>query len=113
MIVKKAAGKVYGAHFTATEKKAMNMEIQKQLAELNRKHEREIDSMILWVLHSQFGFGPERLKRFYNTFAASIEKLLGQYEMDDSDQIWLCTHLLKEYGVDLDKWREERRDRIE
>lgn len=113
MIVKKAAGKVYGAHFTAAEKKAMNMEIQKQLAELNRKHEREIDSMILWVLHSQFGFGPERLKRFYDTFATSIEKLLGRYEMDDSDQIWLCTHLLKEYGVDLDKWREERRDRIE
>ena len=33
MVVKKVGGKVYGAVLTAAEKKAMNIEIEKQLAE--------------------------------------------------------------------------------
>lgn len=42
------AGKVYGADFTAAERKAMNLEIQRQLAEYSRKHANEIDAIILW-----------------------------------------------------------------
>lgn len=38
MVVKKAGGKIYGAVLTAAEKKAMNMEIERQLAEYTRKH---------------------------------------------------------------------------
>lgn len=38
MHVKKAGGKVYGAILTAAEKKAMDIEIQKELAEYDRKH---------------------------------------------------------------------------
>lgn len=37
MRIKKAAGKVYGAAMTVAEKKAMNLEIQRQLAELEKK----------------------------------------------------------------------------
>lgn len=38
MQVKKAGGKVYGAVLTAAEKKAMDLEIQRELAEYDRKH---------------------------------------------------------------------------
>lgn len=110
VIVKKVGGKVYGASLTAAEKKAMNIEIQRQLAEYERKRIEEIDSMILWVLHSEFGFGPERLKRFYDRFANSIDELIKRYEMEDEDQIWLCTHMLKEYGVNIEKWHNERKE---
>lgn len=58
MQVKKAGGKVYGAVLTAAEKKAMDMEIQRELAEYDRKHIAEIDATILWVLHEQFGLAP-------------------------------------------------------
>lgn len=51
MRIKKAAGKVYGAAMTVAEKKAMNLEIQRQLAEYDKKHATEIDALILWVLH--------------------------------------------------------------
>ena len=57
MRIKKAGGKVYGADFTAAERKAMNLEIQRQLAEHSRKHANEIDAIILWQLHAQYGFG--------------------------------------------------------
>ena len=51
MRVKKVGGKVYGADFTAAERKAMNLEIERQLAEYSRKHANEIDAIILWQLH--------------------------------------------------------------
>lgn len=45
MVVKKAGGKIYGAVLTSAEKKAMNMEIERQLAEYTRKHEVELNAM--------------------------------------------------------------------
>lgn len=38
MIVKKAGGKVYGAVFTAAEKKAMEMEINRQIIEADKRN---------------------------------------------------------------------------
>lgn len=108
MLVKKVGGKVYGASLTAAEKKAMDIEIKKQLAEDDRKHLTEIDAMILWQLHEQFGFGPKRLKQFYDAFAKSMDELVKRHEMDDDDQIWLCTYMIKKYGVDIEKWEKER-----
>ena len=109
MRAKRAAGRVYGASFTSAEKKAMDMEIQRQLAEYDRKHELEIDAMVLWVLHVTEGFGEKRLKRFYDGFAPALDALIHRYDMDDSDQVWLCTKQLKEHGIDISKWHDERR----
>ena len=107
MRIKKAAGKGYGAAMTVAEKKAMNLEIQRQLAEYDKKHATEIDALILWVLHSEFGFGEKRLRRFYDRFNKAIAELLERYVMEENDKVWLCTYLLKQYGIDLEKWREE------
>ena len=92
---------------TVAEKKAMNLEIQRQLAEYDKKHATEIDALILWVLHSEFGFGEKRLRRFYDRFNKAIAELLERYVMEENDKVWLCTYLLKQYGIDLEKWREE------
>lgn len=108
MQVKKSGGKVYGANLTTAERKAMDIEIQKQLAEYTRKHELEIDALILWQLHEQLGFGPKRLRRFYDNFVPAIEEVAGRYEVEDSDRVWMCTHKLKEYGIDIEKWNNER-----
>lgn len=83
MQVKKAGGKVYGAVLTAAEKKAMDLEIQRELAEYDRKHIAEIDATILWVLHEQFGFGAQRLRTYYDAFHDRIKELVSRYEMED------------------------------
>ena len=106
----KAGGKVYGAHLTAAEKKAMDIEIRRQLAEYDLKHANELDAMILWHLHEEFGFGPKRLKQFYDTFAVRLDELIKHYEMIDSDMVWLCTYKLKQYGIDIEEWNKQRRD---
>ena len=74
MHIKKAGGKVYGAILTAAEKKAMDIEIQKELAEYDRKHIAEIDATILWVLHEQFGFGAQRLRTYYDVPSMTVSR---------------------------------------
>jgi hypothetical protein len=106
VIIKKSNGRVYGANLTAAEKKAMDLEIQRQFAEYLNKSENEISAIILWELHEQFGFGPKRLKYFYIHFGKSVKELIARYELENSDDIWLCTRKLKEIGVDLDKWKK-------
>lgn len=107
MQVKKAGGKVFGANLTAAEKKALDMEMKRYFAEYDRKNIQEVDAVVLWVLHEQFGFGPERLKRFFDNFNSSIKDLLARYEMDNSEDVWMCTYKLKEIGVDIEKWYKE------
>ncbi len=91
-------------------KKAMDIEIRRQLAEYDLKHANELDAMILWHLHEEFGFGPKRLKQFYDTFAVRLDELIKHYEMTDSDMVWLCTYKLKQYGIDIEEWNKQRRD---
>lgn len=111
MKVKKSEKRVFGAVMSAAEKKAMDMEIQRQLAEYDRKHIREIDALVLWELREQLGFGNKRLKKFYDNFSRGIEALIRRYEMERGDDVWLCTYKLKEIGCDLEKWEKERGDR--
>ena len=108
MRIKKAGNKIYGAELTAAERKAMNMEIQRQLAEYTKAHEEEMDAVILWQLHEQLGFGPKRLKRFYDNFAPVMKDLIARYELDDSEQTRACTKKLRDYGIDISEWRKER-----
>lgn len=108
MRIKKFGGKVFGADLSANERKAMNMEIQRQLAEYTEKHRLEMDAMILWVLHAQFGWGPTRLRRFYDQFGKELDALLERYEMGEEDRAWLCTYMLKRNGVDIEKWDREK-----
>lgn len=108
MIVKKTGSKIYGAELSASEKKAMDLEIRRQLADYTHNHELEMTSLILWQMHVQFGFGPERLRRFYDGFNEAVDALNGRYEFEDSGMVWLCRKTLKDYGVDIEKWNEER-----
>ena len=105
MEVQKRFGQVFGAKLTAAEKKALDIEIQKALAEYNAKHYTEIDAIILYVLHDQLGFGEERLKRFYKDFAPALDALTDRYKMEtDEDKIWICTRMLRAKGIDFEKW---------
>lgn len=108
MYVKKAGGKVFGATFTAAEQKALNLEIARELADFNRKNILEVDAIVLWMLHKHLGLGPKRLKEFYDDFRNEYDALIKRYEMEPKDLIWTMTQDLKEYGVDLEKWEEER-----
>lgn len=109
MLVKKSGGKVFGAVLTAAEKKAMDMEINRQIVEADRRYTDDIDAMVLYTLRVHLGFGVKRLRRFYEAFSAEHDRLVQHYEMPD-DYVWLCKEKLKEIGVDVEAWNRERRD---
>jgi len=91
----------------AVQRKIMDSEIKKRIAEFDRKNAAELDAIILWVLHEQLGFGAKRLRRFYDRFADEVAALVNKYETDDCDDAWLCTQKLKEIGVDIEEWSKE------
>lgn len=104
MVVLKHKGKVYGANLTATERRAMEIEIKRQLAEWDRGHEIEMVATTLWVLMTRFGFGEKRLKRFFDGYDEAIRELIDYYQLADEDAPWLCTQKLKDKGIDIEKW---------
>ena len=107
MEIKKSGGRIFGAKFTAAEQKAIEMEMRRQYAEWDRRHSMEIDAIVLWQLHTQLGFGPVRLKKFFEGFRPAANELIERYSLDEADQVWLQTEQLKEIGVDLNQWYEE------
>lgn len=107
MQIKKVGKIVLGAELTNEERKAMDIEIQKELAEYDRKNAIEIDAIFLWALHEQLGFGVERLKKFFFNFAPELDKLLERYELKTGDAVWLCTYKLKDIGADIEAWEQE------
>ncbi len=112
MQVKKAGGRVYGAKLTAAERKAMDLEIQRQLAEYDKNHEVEMAATVLWVLHDTFGWGEMRLRRFLEAYHERLCALVDHYEMyDDGDDVWLCTHKLMAKGIDVARWVRELQDK--
>lgn len=104
---KKAFGKAYGTYLSANEQKALDKEVNRQLAEATRKHALNIDALVLWHLHEEYGWGPKRLRRFFDTFSIAIKELSDWYEMEETDQGWLASYKLKEYGIDIEEWSKE------
>ncbi len=108
MNIKRSGNKAFGASLSSAERKALDKEIKRQLAEYDRKNALEIDAVVLWVLHEKFGFGKKRLRKFFDEFTDTLDSLLEWYAMDASDQSWLCTHKLMKIGVDVEQWNKER-----
>lgn len=75
--------------------------------EMNRQNEDELDAMVLYILHTEFGFGKKRLRRFYEQFSTGLRELGERYLMNNyEDRLWLCQRKLKEAGIDISKWKE-------
>lgn len=92
---------------SAAQKKAMNEEINRQILERDTTFSMDFDSTVLYVLHITFGFGKNRLRRFWEAFIKNHDELRQYYEMDSEDNAWLCRRKLKEIGVDIEAWYKE------
>lgn len=89
------------------EEGALNQEIKKQIVENDRAFDMDKESSILWMLHTQFGFGPKRLKLAWKLFYAETLKLREYYLMEQADGGWLARKKLKDIGCDIEEWYRE------
>ena len=108
MRVKQYKGQVFGADLTAKERKAMKIEINRQIAEADKQYRNNIDALVLYALRVHLGFGKKRLRRFYEAFSVAHDKLTAHYEMSGEDNAWLADHELKKIGVDVAAWNAEK-----
>ena len=103
------------AHYVHPEtKKTIEIEVtrmvreesQRQIKDIMERFYNDLDAIILWALHEHFGFGAERLHRFYLAFTAIYKDLRDFYEMG-SDTPYVCKVKLRDIGVDLEAWQKE------
>lgn len=96
--------------FTAGQKKQLSAVIRKQVAVENERYERDYDTLILYVLHTEFGFGRGRLLRFFREMAFARKNLKAFYTADDANEtnsdptidIFAMRKRLTEQGLDPD-----------
>lgn len=70
----------------------------------------DIDAACLWALHQAFGFGYDRLKRFYIAVGIEHSKLAKHYETDGT---YPERHLLEtELRINLNDWSKELYEKI-
>lgn len=101
---------MFGADLTNQERKALKMEVQRMMVQLDKKYADDLDASILWYLHVAYGFDADDLRKFWEGFAPKHKELVNYYEMEDADADWICTLKLKDIGVDIAAWNAERGD---
>lgn len=110
MRVKTHNGKPYGADFTSKERKAIELEVGRMIAEANRKNAENFDSLVLYALHAYKGYDKDELHDFWIGFCKEHKELCDRYEMYGvGDNTWLAKQKLKDIGVDVDEWYKEIR----
>lgn len=88
---------------TCAQKAEIADEARRQIDRIMPMVVQNVEAIILWQLHEQYGFGKRRLMRFFDATVPMMEGMLSCYNFKtDEDAIWLCKHNLKEIGIDLD-----------
>lgn len=107
MNFKRIKGKPFGVQLNKAEQRVLDEEINRQIIENDRRFDMDKESSILWMLHTQFGFGPQRLKKAWELFYAETMQLREYYQMAQEDDGWLARKKLLEIGCDIEAWYKE------
>lgn len=98
--------RICGGGLTKTQRKAMDVEINRQIVEADKKYSTEMDAVVLYTLHTELGFGKARLRKFWEALYRNHQDMVERYEMEDAFP-WWCTEQLKKLGVDVEEWNKE------
>lgn len=92
---------------TKKQDKAMKDEIRRQVMIADKQYNLNFCAMVLWALHQSEGFGPVRLRRFWDSYDGLHRELKKHYEMEEEDMPFVCVDKLREIGVDLEAWEAD------
>jgi hypothetical protein len=88
---------------TGRERQALQQEIDRQMVENVTRLSGDLTALVLWQLHTQLGFGKERLMRFYEAFAPAIREMQDHYSAENADETnFVIRYKLKQQcGIDV------------
>ena len=107
MTFKKHKGQIFDVELSPKEQKAMQDKINEQIIESHKQFTDDFDYMILYILHTHFGFGPGRLKKAYDLFVKENESLIKHYEMPDAG-VYIAREEMNAIGCNVEQWSRER-----
>ena len=85
-------------------KDTMMSEIHKNLVEKEKELALDVDTCVLWTLHNRYGWGKQRLRKFYLDL---FEEHLNMRRYYDVDDMYPERMKLKEKGIDVESWYNE------
>lgn len=94
--------------------KDIKIEARLQCIEQLRQYEMELDSTVLFVLHTEFGFGKGRLERFYDMLFEKREAMKAEFGETDDATIgeYAMRYILKEQGIDVEEMFSRHKSRF-
>lgn len=93
----------YRVNYPKDWKKLIEKEVNEQISQAVLSEEADFLALVLWLLHTEYGFGKKRLEHFAEEFDKRLNELSEWYAMPTTDQVFLCRRKLKEYGIDVDE----------
>lgn len=66
----------------------------------------QYDASVLYILHKRFGFGKERLARFYAEFLTERDRLKEKFLLEADEVSWSCKYFLERDGLPISDIRE-------
>lgn len=85
-------------------KEIMMAEIHKSILEREKVLAMDLDTCAIWTLYNKYGWGKQRLKKFYNEL---FEEHLNMRKFYDIDDLYPERLKLKEKGIDIEAWYDE------
>ena len=99
---------------SSKERKILNEKIKEEILAQDRALSMEVDAMLLWVLHTLFGFGKNRLRRVWEFCFSEHEITRGFYQNDERNKNgWIHKEQLKGIGVDIEEWYREAESKMD
>lgn len=93
--------KIHNNQPNAEQRKALKQQVAEEFNKLLDRYNRDAAMQILYVLHTEFGFGQKRLQRFADLLAEMQKDMDYRYELPESDTPWLCEKKLEEAGINV------------
>lgn len=95
---------------TQKEWKAVRDEIRAQCLEQTEQYEAQLDVVTLYALNQVFGFGKDRLERFYSEMFKLRREMKDYYGSGEDEGMgdFAMFVKLKEKGVDVEKMYREQ-----
>lgn len=87
-----------------SEMKQLNGSIREQIGQSIGKLKSNIEAIVLWQIHEQYGAGAKKLETFLEGFQPALQELMNFYGVESTEDVELaCIYNLKSIGFDTEK----------
>jgi hypothetical protein len=100
----KYRGKIIKVIYSKEEQRAMDQSIRDQLVEYDKEHAKDIESIVLDILHDESGFGAVRAERVFEKLHPRLLELFNRYGAGQTDEDKERLAKLQKLGIDIGRW---------